>query len=87
MTTLRHALVAIAAAGLFAGCGGGGTNDPAPQADPLEAVPAEATQSAPAMVSYLATLSQMLAEAREAIDLSALGSLFTSDTTDPESVQ
>jgi hypothetical protein len=53
----------------------------------LEAVPAEATQSAPAMVSYLATLSQMLAEAREAIDLSALGSLFTSDTTEPESVQ
>jgi hypothetical protein len=86
MTTLRHLLVATAAAGLLAGCGGGGGNA-APQADPLEAVPAEATQSAPAMVSYLATLSQMLADAREAIDLSALGSLFTSDTTEPETVQ
>jgi len=87
MTTLRHVVVAIAAAGLLAGCGGGGDGNAAPQADPLEVVPAEATQSAPAMVAYLATLSQMLTEAREAIDLSALGSLFTSDTTEPENVQ
>jgi hypothetical protein len=87
MTTLRHVLVAIAAVGLLAGCGGGGNGNAAPQADPLQAVPAEATQSAPAMVSYLATLSQLLADAREAIDLSAVGSLFTSDTSEPESVQ
>jgi len=38
-------------------------------------------------VSYLATLAQMLSEAREAIDLTALASMFTSDTTEPEAVQ
>lgn len=88
MTTLRVVWIAVAAAAVLSACGGGGGgSDSAPQADPLQAVPAEATQSAPAMVSYLSTLSQMLADAREAIDLSAIGSLFTSDTTEPEAVQ
>ncbi len=58
-----------------------------PLVDPLAAVPAEAAQSAPGMVSYLATLAQLLSEAREAIDLTALASMFTSDTTEPEAVQ
>jgi hypothetical protein len=83
-----HAQAAVAAAViLLVACGGGGGSEPPAQADPLAAVPSDATQSAPAMVSYLASLSRTLSEVREAIDLSALSSLFTSETNEPESVQ
>jgi hypothetical protein len=86
MMQIRKLLIAVTTAAVLAGCGGGG-NDAPPLVDPLAAVPAEAAQSAPGMVSYLATLAQLLSEAREAIDLTALASMFTSDTTEPEAVQ
>jgi hypothetical protein len=70
---------------VLAACGGGDAgSEPQAEADPLAAVPDQATQNAPAMVSYLASLSKALSEVREAIDLSALGSMFTSDSTEPE---
>lgn len=86
MTHIKGMLVALSTAALLAGCGGGGGGD-TPVADPLAAVPGEATQSASGMVTYLSTLAQLMSDAREAIDLSALAALFTSDTTEPETVQ
>lgn len=87
MTYTRNLLLALATAAVLAGCGGGGGGDDAPAADPLAAVPGEATQSSTGMVSYLSSLAQLLSDVREAIDLSSLASLVTSDTTEPEAVQ
>lgn len=86
MINTRNLLLALATAAVLVGCGGGGGGE-APAADPLAAVPGEATQSSTGMVSYLSSLAQLLSEAREAIDLSSLASLFTSDTAEPEAVQ
>lgn len=87
MTSTRNLLMALATAAALTGCGGGGGGDDSPAVDPLAAVPGEATQSSTGMVSYLSGLAQLLSEAREAIDLSTLASLFTSDSTEPEAVQ
>jgi hypothetical protein len=51
---LAGALLALAACG---GGGGGGSGDPGPgQADPLDGVPTEATQSVSGWIGYLARL-------------------------------
>jgi hypothetical protein len=85
MIYTRNLMLALALASALAACGGG--DDAPPAADPLAEVPGEATQSATGLVAYLSTLAQLASEAREAIDLTALAALFTSDTTEPEPVQ
>jgi len=87
MTHTRSLFLALATAAALAGCGGGGGGGDTPAADPLAAVPGEATQSSTGMVSYLSSLTQLLSEARESIDLTSLATLFTSDTTEPEAVK
>lgn len=86
MTNIRNGLLVLAAALTFSACGGGG-GDAAPATDPLDGVPAQAATSASGLVSYLLGLTQSMTEVREAIDLSALASLFTSEDTEPEAVQ
>ncbi len=70
---------------LLAACGGGGSDASVPD-DPLAAVPDGATRSAPTMVAYLDSLTKVMSEVREAIDLTLLASMFTSDDTEPEAV-
>lgn len=85
--TVRNGLLGLAIALTLSACGGGGGGDATPPADPLDGVPAQATASASGLVSYLLGLTQAMSEVREAIDLSALASLFTSEDTEPEVVQ
>jgi hypothetical protein len=84
--TVRNGFLGLAIAFTLSACGGGG-GDGTPSADPLDGVPAQATTSASGLVSYLLGLTQAMSEVREAIDLSALASLFTSEDTEPEVVQ
>ncbi len=85
-STIRHGLLVLAIALTLSACGGGGGGATSP-ADPLDGVPAQATTSASGLVSYLLGLTQAMSEVREAIDLSALASLFTNEDTEPEVVQ
>ena len=87
MTTIRSATLVLAVALALGACGGGGSSEAAPTADPLDSVPTQATTSAPGLVSYLLGLTQAMSDVREAIDLSTLASLFTSEDTEPEVVQ
>ncbi len=87
MTHIRNGLLVLATALALSACGGGGGGDSTPAADPLDGVPAQATTSSTGLVSYLLGLTQSMTEVREAIDLSALASLFTSEDTEPEAVQ
>jgi len=87
MTNMRNGLLVLAAALTLSACGGGGGGDTAPATDPLDGVPAQATTSASGLVSYLLGLTQSMTEVREAVDLSALSSLFTSEDSEPEAVQ
>ena len=77
------ALVATTAA--LAGCFGGGSDEPAPPADPLAAVPDSATQSVSGLVAYLVALVAGGSDTREPIDITAL-TLPTSDNTEPDAV-
>lgn len=86
MTTIRNGLLVLATALALAACGGGGGGDASAAADPLDGVPSQATASASGLVSYLLGLTRSMSEVREAIDLSALASLFTSEDTEPEVV-
>ena len=74
MTTTRlstwFALAAVPLA--LAGCFGGGDSDSPVPADPLAAVPDNATQSVAGTVDYLNVLNQNPTETREAIDVSAV---------------
>jgi hypothetical protein len=66
---------------LLAACGGGG-ND-APPVDPLAGVPASATASAQALVSYLEQLPPLDAEAREPMAMETVMPP-TSEDTEPQ---
>jgi hypothetical protein len=69
-TSLALASVAMA----LAACGGGGGDMPAVPADPLDALPAEATQSVSAWVGFLQRLAQAAgADVREGFGLSSNG--------------
>jgi hypothetical protein len=88
MTKRFHTLLAMAGAcAALAGCFGGDDNTaaaPAP-ADPLAAVPAEATATAQGTVDYQVALAAASSETREPIDLTNV-TLPTSDTTEPAAV-
>jgi ABC-type glycerol-3-phosphate transport system substrate-binding protein len=61
----------LAAALLLAACGGGGSDDAPVAVDPLAGVPASASQSPQALVSYMDQLPPLNAEAREPMSLEA----------------
>jgi hypothetical protein len=70
----------LAAALVLAACGGGGYDAPPPQAaDPLLAIPASASQSVPAMVSYLQSVHPLDAEARDPVSLDAYSAPIAED--------
>ena len=74
MTYLRTALAAAAAAMVLAACGGGGGGDTPTQADPLDALPTEATQSVSAWIGFLTNLTKAAgAEMREGFEISSTG--------------
>ena len=73
------------AAALLAACGGGGA-DVAPPVGPTEgSVPAEASQSAAKMASWLTLISGESADAREPLDTGSFDPKRAEDT-DPETV-
>jgi hypothetical protein len=74
-TTFKTRVVLAAAAMLLAACGGGGGNDAMPaQADPLDALPVEATQSVGAWVAFLDRLTKAAgADLREGFGVSSRG--------------
>ena len=68
---------------LLAACGGGGYDNPAPQAaDPLSEVPATASQSLDGLVDYLGKLPPLNADMRDPIALDAFVPP-TSETAEP----
>ena len=75
MTTLKTRLMLATAVAVLAGCGGGGGGDtPAVQADPLDALPTEATQSGSAWVAFLDRLTKAPgADVREGFGVSSNG--------------
>ena len=83
--------LAIAAVALVAcGGGGGGGDTPATQADPLDALPTEATQSVSAWVGFLDRLTKAPgADVREGFGLSSNGvtGVPGDDVADPTVLQ
>ena len=75
MMKFKTSLVLAGAVMALVACGGGGASDaPATQADPLDALPAEATQSVSAWVGYLQRLIVAAgADVREGFGLSSTG--------------
>lgn len=75
MTRFKTRFVLAAAMAALAACGGGGGGDtPAAQADPLDALPAEATQSVSAWVGFLDRLTKAPgADVREGFGVSSNG--------------
>jgi hypothetical protein len=90
MTKLKTRLV-LATAVVLAGCGGGGGGDtPAVQADPLDALPTEATQSVSAWVAFLDRLTKAPgADVREGFGVSSNGvtSVPGDDAAEPTVLQ
>jgi len=89
MNKRLHTLItAVAASAALAGCFGGGDSEvaaaPTP-ADPLAAVPAEATATAAGTVDYQVALTAATSDTREPIDLGNI-TLPASDTAEPVSV-
>jgi hypothetical protein len=76
---------------LLAACGGGGGGDtPGAQADPLDALPAEATQSVSAWVGVLDRLTKAAgADLREGFGVSSNGvtSVPGDDVAEPTALQ
>ena len=92
MNKLRIHLVLAAAAIMVAGCGGGGGGgDTMPaQADPLDALPAEATQSVGAWIGFIDRLVRASgADVREAFAVSAQGvsAGLVDDAAEPAAVR
>src|SRR5262245_40596709 len=85
--------VLLAAVVLLAACGGGGSggdNAPPVQADPLEALPPEATQSVSAWIGFLDRLAKAPgAEVREGFGVSSTGvtSVPGDDVAEPTILQ
>ena len=82
-------IMALSAAAALAGCfGGGGDDSPAPvvAADPLDAVPASATETVSGSLDYLQALVDKPSETREPLDVSAVV-LPTSGTDEPRALQ
>ena len=75
MMKFKSSLLLAGATVVIAACGGGGGGDtPAVQADPLDALPTEATQSVSAWVGFLDRLVKAAsADAREGFGLSSTG--------------
>jgi predicted small lipoprotein YifL len=75
MMKFKTSLVLASVVMALAACGGGGGGDvPPAQADPLDALPAEATQSVSAWVGFLQRLiSAAGADVREGFGLSSNG--------------
>ncbi|HSC00102.1 MAG TPA: hypothetical protein VLE45_09310 [Burkholderiaceae bacterium] len=90
-TTFRTGLVLAAALMSLAACGGGGGNDSMPvQADALDALPAEATQSVSAWVAFLDRLTKAAgADLREGFGVSSSGvtSVPGDDVAEPSALR
>ena len=85
---LAAAVMALAACG--GGGGGGGNETPPVQADPLDALPPEATQSVSAWISFLDRLAKAPgAELREGFGVSSTGvtSVPGDDAAEPTILQ
>jgi len=86
MKQLKASLLLAGTVLVLAACGGGG-GDAAPQpSDPLGALPAQATQSVSAWVSFLDRLTKAAgAEVREGFEVSSIGvtSVPGDDVADP----
>ena len=85
-------LMLAGAALVLAACGGGGSGDdgatPPVQADPLDGVPGEATQSVSGWIDYVSRLIQAQdADGREPVSLSLTAPLVlpTDDASEPAS--
>lgn len=91
MTKLKTRLMLATAVAVLAGCGGGGGGDtPAVQADPLDALPTEATQSVSAWVAFLDRLTKAPgADVREGFGVSSNGvtSVPGDDAAEPTVLQ
>jgi hypothetical protein len=84
--TGRFLGTALAAALLLAGCGGGG-DDPPAAASPLEAVPAQAAQSATGLARYLEALAARNGDAEGLEPVSLEGYVpFQPEDSEPEPV-
>jgi len=84
---LAATVTALAACG---GGGGGGNDVPPPQADPLDALPPEATQSVSAWIGFLDRLVKAPgAELREGFGVSSTGvtSVPGDDLAEPTALQ
>jgi hypothetical protein len=83
-STARRLLPLGLVAALAVGCGGGGDEPtPPPAADPLAAVPADASQSTAGMASYLKTLAANPSEDHEPVDVATFAPP-TPEDTEPE---
>ena len=91
MNTFKTSLVLVSAVMVLAACGGGGGGDtPVAQADPLDALPVEATQSVSAWVGFLDRLTKTAgADVREGFGLSSSGvtSVPGDDVAEPTVLQ
>jgi ABC-type glycerol-3-phosphate transport system substrate-binding protein len=91
MLKFKTSLVLAGALMALAACGGGGVSDtPAVQADPLDALPVEATQSVGAWVGFLERLIKATgADVREGFGLSSNGvtSVPGDDVAEPMTLQ
>ncbi|HEU5294443.1 MAG TPA: hypothetical protein VFU71_06620 [Burkholderiaceae bacterium] len=92
MTKFKTSVLLAGAVVVLAACGGGGGGDDTPpvQADPLDALPPEATQSVSAWISFLDRLSKAPgAEVREGFGVSSNGvtSVPGDDAAEPTVLQ
>jgi hypothetical protein len=91
MIKLKISVLLAAAVVALAACGGGGGGDmPAVQADPLDALPSEATRSVSAWVGFLDRLTKAAgADVREGFGVSSNGvtSVPGDDVAEPTVLQ
>ena len=91
MIKFKTSLLLASTSIVIAACGGGGGNDAPPvQADPLDALPAEATQSVSAWVDFLDRLTKASgADSREGFGISSMGvtSVPGDDVAEPTALQ
>ena len=91
MMKFKTRLMFASAVTVLAACGGGGGGDtPTAQADPLDALPTEGTQSVSAWVGFLDRLTKAAgADVREGFGLSSNGvtSVPGDDVAEPTALQ